>query len=308
MNRACECSTVESCFINSSTSQAAALIGAASTIHMTTRIGTHLSSRIGIGPEIIEVEPVVRRQATVILQALRVAQRTRANQRTALATLDLRHFREALEVEVVTVAAAVDRDHQDHGPPGQRRDAKRRRRQRGGRSEKRDAHRSRIVKAAIAEHANPLPSLYPVLHLHHRIDRPHADHGAVQARIDRLGERVYVPAAVLEHHHADVEVVLFTEHMQRLEATEMRADQEAGLAARVRLLEDIPAMHVHVELRETIAQQEHPVQRHRREAVVVAKKIGRRRRAIEHPLQILARGRAPLDREQEEIGAHRIEQ
>src|SRR5687767_5439108 len=66
-------------------------------------------------PEIIEIEPVVRREPAVVLEAFDVLFNRLRNDGIALAARDVSHVHEALEVDVIAVAAAIQAEHDADG-------------------------------------------------------------------------------------------------------------------------------------------------------------------------------------------------
>src|SRR5262249_54968045 len=127
-------------------------------------------------PVIIEVEPVVRRLAAVVLEPRRVFVH-RVVHDLLPAAAGLAQVLQHLEMDIVAVAAPVQADHEherlaQHGGEAKRSDREARRLAeevaRGG---------TLALDVAIGEHADELSGGQRLLHLQHRIDRAERDHG-----------------------------------------------------------------------------------------------------------------------------------
>src|SRR5665213_3670030 len=77
--------------------------------------------RIGLFPEIVEVEPVVRRGAAIMLEPLHIGGQGLLRGMAAPIRRRIRPIGQALEMDVVAPAAAIEGTHQDNGAPQPRR-------------------------------------------------------------------------------------------------------------------------------------------------------------------------------------------
>src|SRR5688572_16933128 len=120
-------------------------------------------------PEVIEVEPVVRREAAVVLEARGVAADPGLKLRAALVPADAQLFGEGLEVDRVAPAAEVQAEEQHHRRPEDRREEERPLRKARGRAEEGAAHRLFGPEGAVGEHADDLAALDALAHPQQRI-------------------------------------------------------------------------------------------------------------------------------------------
>src|SRR5688572_23867843 len=69
-----------------------------------------------LAPVVIEIEPVVRSRAAVVLEPLHIAAQRLLDSALAVGSADIAHVGKHLEVDIVAVAAAIDTEHQNHRP------------------------------------------------------------------------------------------------------------------------------------------------------------------------------------------------
>ena len=119
-------------------------------------------------PEVIEVEPVVRRQARIVCQPVRKSLQNSGERLGAAVALDDDALRERLEVQVVAIAAAIQAERQHH-----------RHFQRGGQQPGRNGERRRA--------AQEVRGLHGIVRLP-AIRQQRDDRVAVQRLLDRDGD------------------------------------------------------------------------------------------------------------------------
>src|SRR5258706_14627970 len=134
--------TCASSRINCSTPQSAAtaaLHAAMASMPISTRIA-------GLIPVIMEIEPVIRGQPAIMLETADVLSQRVLDRIIASRAVDLAEIGERLEADIVTVAAAINSEHQHHRPFEQRGDAERSVRESPRRAQEPAANRAFVAR------------------------------------------------------------------------------------------------------------------------------------------------------------------
>src|ERR1700686_1571293 len=113
-------------------------------------------------PEIVEVEPIVWRPATVIFEPLDEAPHR------LLARPFRGRCRNGLEDYVVATAAAMQAEHQYHWPSEHRRQAERPDRKARHSAEKRHHHPSLALERTVGQNPHKVAVVETILHRQHR--------------------------------------------------------------------------------------------------------------------------------------------
>src|SRR5258708_26471471 len=128
-----------------------------------------------------------------------------------------------------------------------------------------------VANAAIGKNADGGTLLKALGDRDHRVGFSQADDLHGESRIDRIQDGTNLARVLLVHHQTDLQVrVPTSERARDLEATEMRAEQDATGAALQKIQNDLLAMHADIEKLRLIVQQEHAIERARGKAVVMA--------------------------------------
>ena len=105
-----------------------------------------------------------------------------------------------------------------------------------------------LAQHAIAQHADQTAAIEPVAHRERRSGAADGDDVEVKARRDGLQRLVDQACVVGVHRHRHAQARAARAHrVQRFEAAEVRADKEAPLPVRQHCVDDLCAVHAHVD-------------------------------------------------------------
>src|SRR5665213_2572859 len=227
--------------------------------------------RIGLFPEIVEVEPVVRRGAAIMLEPLHIGGQGLLRGMAAPIRRRIRPIGQALEMDVVAPAAAIEGTHQDNGAPKHGGNLERAERKRRRLAEEGCPYLAFVAEAAVGQHADKVAALQRRLDLEHRIGAAQGDDLDVMPGIDRIERRIDLARVLFIHDENDAQARLAgAERAQDLETAEMCAEQQTPLAARDQLIGEFLAFNAEIEDARLVIEQENPVQRAGGEGVVMA--------------------------------------
>src|ERR1700691_442292 len=265
--------------------------------------------RIGLFPKVIEVEPVVGRRTAVMLEPFHIVGQGPLCRRVALANRHPQPIGETFEMDVVAPAAPVKSEHQDDRAPQHGGDLERADRKRRRFAEKGNARLPFMTETPIREHADKAAALDGRFDLEHGIGPPQGNDLDIVLRVDGVEHRIDLARILFVHDENDAQLGFSrAQAAQHLETAEMRAHQQAALAARQQFVGEFLAGDMQVEDIRLAVEQKDPVQRAGGEGVVMAERIPEARRAAEHLRQIALRGAPGRGREDQEIETDRIKQ
>src|SRR5688572_14469451 len=250
------------------------------------------SSAPGLPPEIIEIEPVVRRAPAIVLEPPGIALQQRLDHRLARGAGELFHARQALEVDLVAVAPAVEAEHERDRALQHRGDADRAGRELGVVAEEAAGHRAAALDRAVREQAHDLPARQRGLDLQYRVHLAEPDDLRFQLGRDALEDFAGFPGVLLVHHHVDLEPPRPAGGAHDLETADVGAEQHAALPRREHFRDELGAVHADFEPVDLAPEEVEPVERDRREHVVVTEGVREAGLAPQRAAQIIARGRA----------------
>src|SRR5580700_7402748 len=112
-------------------------------------------------PESIKIEPIVRRQATIVLKPRHVALHDFLDGLVCRTTEKLGGIGDEFKVDVVSRTAAIQPNHENHGPVQDRRESKRSNRKARIPTEKFDRRLAFAVQTAIGQDADQMALVKP---------------------------------------------------------------------------------------------------------------------------------------------------
>jgi hypothetical protein len=138
-------------------------------------------------------------------------------------------------------------------------------------NEKRKARLPFIAEAAIRQHADEAAARERLLDLEHGIGPAQRNDLDIVQRVDGVERRVDLARILFIHDENDAQLgFAFAQPAQHFEAAEMRAHQQAALAARGKFIGEFLAFDAQIENAGLIVQEKDPVERAGGEGVVMA--------------------------------------
>src|SRR5690348_5806756 len=258
-------------------------------------------------PEIIEIEPVERCRATIMLEPRHVSPHRAIEPRRAVARPGFRRFGQGFKKDIIRPVAAIDPNHHHDRPLQQHCHPKWTLRKRRRDAEKRVADEIFAADIAVGEQPDEMTTVQSLGDGDERVRPSKANHLRLELWIDRRERGADLARVFLVHHETDGQIALATADRPRhLEAAEMRAEQDAAAAAPLDVPYDLLAVDANVELIDLLVQQKHAIEHAGREGQEMTKHIGNARLAAENPREVLPRTARCFGRRREEIEASRV--
>ena len=181
-------------------------------------------------PHVVEVEPLVGRLQQVVLEAARVGGGELADPLVALAAVEIDALREHLREHAVARTRLAQRDHEEERAAEQAREQVGRLGDLDPAAEQRHGLGASAVGRldAVAEHRHELAALDAGADLQHGAHRValDLDHAQLHVRRERAEHRVDPRRVLGVHEHVHGAAIAVGERAQRVEAAEVRADDD----------------------------------------------------------------------------------
>ena len=209
---------------------------------------------------------------------------------------DVEPVAERLDHQVVAVAAAVQAETQHHRHFQRRRDQPRRQGETRRLAEERRIHAVFHAVHAVGQQRDQCAGLHRLLDLQHQRGPvlPGIDHARGDVRVEFVQQLRHRRVVTLVQHHPDHVIrALPRKHAQDFEAAQVRTQQQHAAALVESAVQIVEAGDGHVEAIHLPAEQEHPVEDGRGEAVDVPSHVPPGRAPPEYARQI-GLGIAPL--------------
>src|SRR3989344_3723676 len=260
-------------------------------------------------PVIVKVEPVIRRKPAIVLEAVDVFLGPEYHILCAILPADLYTFGQELEINVITIAAAIQAEAQNN------RYLKRVGQQHGTTWENRffakecRADLSVVKHHAVAQYPHQRPAIDLFLDLQQGIRRPDGNDTVRHGGVYRIKNGINLFRVFLVHQHLDRQVLLQnTRCAHRVKAAQMRTQEQATLATFHLPLDNFGAMHLYLKEIMSTAQEINAVQQRGGKILIVTKHIEPIDRLRANALQVVETGTAARAREQNKIDRDRIQQ
>src|SRR3990172_3891887 len=260
-------------------------------------------------PVIVKVEPVIRRKPAIILEAVDVLLGPARHIFCAILPADLDAFGQELEINVITIAAAIQAEAQNN------RYLKRVGQQHGTAWENRPfaqkcrADQSVVKHHAVAQYPHQRTAIDLFLDLQQGIRRPDGNDTVRHGGVNCIKNGINLFRVLLVHQHLDRQLLLQnTQRAHRVKAAQIRTQEQAALATHHLSLDNLGAMHLYLKKIELTAQEINAVQQRGGEIMIVTKYIEPIGRLRAKTLQVVETGTAARAREQNKIGRDRIQQ
>src|SRR5919198_430420 len=263
---------------------------------------------LGHPPEIEEIKPIVGRAPAIALQDGGVADNRRLYRRLAFRWRCLGKVSQRLEIDLITVAAEIKADHEDHRSAQHGGQAKGTNGQWGIGVEKTYGHDPLVTQGTVSQYSDDATLIEPITNPEHGVNPSKGNDVLLRRRVDGGKHSIELTGVLLVHHHSHPQAgTIATDGADHLEAAQVYTHHKNPRAYGTGLCNRRFAMNGDVEEVETVVDEIYTVMNGGCEAEEVLEEVTPAGFAPECATQIVARRPASGWGEQQEVGSDEMQ-